>query len=264
MNRPIGIFDSGVGGLTVLHEIMKRLPFEDLIYFGDTARVPYGIKSAETVTRYSVEIANFLIEKEVKILVVACNTASSIAIPELTSRLSIPVIGVLVPGARAAVKYSSNKKIGVIGTESTIGSNAYVKAIHEIDPKVDVYPSACPLFVPLAEEGWSDHPLTLLIVKEYLEGLKKTGIDTLVLGCTHYPIMKSAIQEVMGDEVRLVDSARETALEVEQMLAAESELRAENIEPVREFHVTDAPERFRKVGERFLQDPLLDVKKAML
>jgi glutamate racemase len=243
---------------------MKRLPSEDLTYFGDTARVPYGIKSPETVTRYSMEIATFLMDQGIKILVVACNTASSIAIPELTSHFPVPVIGVLRPGASAAVTYSGNHKIGVIGTESTIGSNAYVQAIHEIESNADVYSRACPLFVPLAEEGWSYHPLTQLVAREYLEGLRETGIDTLVLGCTHYPILKSAIRKIMGDGVRLVDSAEETAREVERMLAAQGELTDPDSDPVRKFFVTDSPGRFQKVGERFLKHPFLNVEKVTI
>ncbi|MEK6777058.1 MAG: glutamate racemase [bacterium] len=264
MDRPIGIFDSGVGGLTVLHEVMSRLPFEDLIYFGDTARVPYGIKSAETVTRYSVEIADFLLAKKIKMLIVACNTASSVALPDLAARCDIPVIGVLVPGAKAAVKYSAVRKIGVIGTEATIGSSAYVKAIHGIDAGVEVYTKACPLFVPLAEEGWADHRLTILVAMEYLKDFQNTGIDTLVLGCTHYPILKSAIQEVVGKEVRLVDSAEETAQEVERMLVLKGNPRIGNPHPVRKFYVTDSPDRFRKVGECFLKHPLTNVERAVI
>jgi glutamate racemase len=264
MNLPIGIFDSGVGGLTVLHEVMKHLPQEDLIYFGDTARVPYGIKSAETVSRYAMEISDFLMDQGVKILVVACNTVSAIAIPALTASVPVPVIGVLAPGARAAVKYSESRRVGVIGTESTIGSNAYTTAIHEINAEVRVYTRACPLFVPLAEEGWADHKLTILVVKEYLEDLKETGIDTLVLGCTHYPILKTAIQEVMGDEVKLVDSAQETAREVQRMLASIGKLRERNPHPMRKFYVTDDPGRFRKVGERFLKSSLTNVEKVSL
>lgn len=264
MDRPIGIFDSGVGGLTVLHEVMARLPFEDLIYFGDTARVPYGIKSAETVTRYSMEIADFLLAQKIKMLIVACNTASSVALPDLAARCDIPVIGVLVPGAKAAVKYSAVRKIGVIGTEATIASHAYVRAIQEIDAGVEVFTRACPLFVPLAEEGWAGHRLTILVAMEYLKDLQKTGIDTLVLGCTHYPILKSAIQEVMGEGVRLVDSAEETAREVERMLVSDGCLRIGNPDPVRNFYVTDSPDRFRKVGECFLKHPLTNVERAVI
>lgn len=264
MDRPIGIFDSGVGGLTVLHEIMNRLPFEDLIYFGDTARVPYGIKSAETVTRYSVEIADFLIDHRVKMLVVACNTVSSVAIPDLTARYDVPVIGVLIPGARAAVSYSACRKVGVIGTEATIGSSAYVKAIHGIDAGVEVHTKACPLFVPLAEEGWADHQLTSLVAMEYLKDFRNTGIDTLVLGCTHYPMLRSAIQDVMGEGVRLVDSAEETAREVERMLAVNGNPRTGNPHPIRKFYVTDSPDRFRKVGECFLKHPLTNVERAVI
>lgn len=264
MHLPIGIFDSGVGGLTVLREVMKHLPFEDLIYLGDTARVPYGIKSPETVTRYSMEIADFLMDQGIKILVVACNTASSIAIPALMARVPVPVIGVLTPGARAAVKYSESRRVGVIGTESTIASSAYTAAIREINAEVKVFTRACPLFVPLAEEGWADHPLTLLVVREYLEDLRQTGIDTLVLGCTHYPILKTSIQEAMGDDVRLVDSAEETAREVKEMLVSMARLRDRNSHPLCKYFVTDDPDRFRKVGERFLKHRLTNVEKASL
>ncbi len=264
MNRPIGIFDSGVGGLTVLHEFLRHLPSEELIYFGDTARVPYGIKSVETVTRYSVEIATFLMRQGIKLLVVACNTASAVALPDLKRLFPIPVIGVLNPGARAAVHYTLRKRVGVIGTESTIGSHAYVRAIHQLDPGVRVYSRACPLFVPLAEEGWAEHPLTVRVVREYLEDLKPTGIDTLVLGCTHYPILKAAIREVIGDGVRLVDSAYETAREVQEMLLSGRILRDEHSGTVPRFFVTDAPERFRKVGERFLGSDLKHVEKVAL
>ncbi len=264
MNRPIGIFDSGVGGLTVFHEVMKRLPEEDLIYFGDTARVPYGIKSAETVTRYSMEITRFLMGQEIKLLIVACNTASSVAIPALQSAFTIPVLGVLLPGARAAVRYSTRRRIGVIGTEATIGSSAYVAAIRDLDTRIDVHTQACPLFVPLAEEGWGGHPIAGAVAREYLEGLSRTGVDTVVLGCTHYPLLKGAIGKIMGEAVTLVDSALETATEVQSLLLDRRLARTDNAEPLRKYFVTDAPERFRKVGERFLQHPLPNVEKVTL
>jgi glutamate racemase len=264
LQRPIGIFDSGVGGLTVFHEVQRHLPQEDLIYFGDTARVPYGIKSAETVTRYAMEITTFLMRQEIKLLIVACNTASSVALLPVQSRFPIPIVGVLEPGARAAVKYSIKRKIGVIGTESTIGSSAYLKAIHSLDSNVEVFTRPCPLFVPLAEEGWGEHPLAVAIVREYLEDLRTTGIDTLVLGCTHYPLLKSAIGAVMGEEVRLVDSATETAQEVEELLDSQGLLRRENVAPTRTYYVTDSPERFRKVGERFLGQTLTEVEKVTI
>jgi len=264
VQRSIGIFDSGVGGLTVFHELMHRLPEENLIYLGDTARVPYGIKSAETVTRYALEITGFLMKRKIKMLVVACNTASSVALPVLQERFPIPVVGVLLPGARAAVRDSRVRKVGVIGTESTIGSRAYVQAIHLLDPEVEVHTRACPLFVPLAEEGWGDHPLTVSIVREYLKDFQETGIDTLVLGCTHYPILRSAIGRVMGEKVRLVDSATETAREVQALLASRGLLNKGRRPLTRRYYVTDSPERFRKVGERFLEQSLSKVEQVAL
>jgi len=264
LQRSIGIFDSGVGGLTVFHELMGQLPEENLIYLGDTARVPYGIKSAETVTRYALEITRFLMEQEIKLLIVACNTASSVALPALQSRFPIPVVGVLLPGARAAVRDSRVRKVGIIGTESTIGSSAYVKAIHALDSAVEVFTRACPLFVSLAEEGWAEHPLTVSIVREYLKDLQETGIDTLVMGCTHYPILRSAIGRVMGKGVKLVDSASETARDVKELLTTQGLDHRKNPEPVRRFYVTDSPERFRKVGERFLEQELAAVEKITL
>ncbi len=264
MNRPIGIFDSGVGGLTVFHEVMRHLPGEDMIYFGDTARVPYGIKSPETVIRYSLEITDFLMKQEIKMVIVACNTASSVAIPALQSRFSIPVLGVIVPGARAALNYTRNGKVGIIGTEATIASGAYVEVIGKLSPGVEVHGKACPLFVPMAEEGWGDHPLTAQVAREYLGSMRETDIDTLVLGCTHYPILKKAIQEVMGPSVTLVDSALETAYEAQKLLASRSLLRSESPRPLRKFFVTDAPDSFRKIGERFLPHALGDIERVVL
>ncbi|MDD2856203.1 MAG: glutamate racemase, partial [Desulfuromonadaceae bacterium] len=223
--KSIGIFDSGVGGLTVLREIMHLLPQEDTLYFGDTARVPYGTKSPETVARYADEIASFLVKRDIKLLVVACNTASSVALPLLNSHFSIPVVGVIEPGARRAVQVTRSGKIGVIGTAGTIGSSAYTRAIKRLKPDAEVLTCACPLFVPLAEEGWTDNNVARLTAEIYLSGLKESPIDTLVLGCTHYPLLKKIIAEVMGPAVTLVDSAEETALTVKEILVERAELR---------------------------------------
>ena len=266
IDKGIGVFDSGIGGLTVLKEVIRLLPHEDTIYLGDTARVPYGTKSAETVTRYSLEITDFLIKKGIKLLVVACNTASAVALPALRERYKLPIIGVIEPGARKAAAATKIKKVGVIGTEGTIKSGAYEKAIKAISPNIEVISKPCPLFVPLAEEGWTDNDVALAAAEIYLNDMK--GVDTLVLGCTHYPLLKSAIASVMGEGVRLIDSGEETALEVRWVLGKEGLLRvplAPHGERVgvrggldmdsqgkRTFYVTDTPDRFIKVGLRFL------------
>ncbi|HNX00955.1 MAG TPA: glutamate racemase [Candidatus Cloacimonadota bacterium] len=205
--QSIGIFDSGVGGLTVFHAIRTAFPHENLVYFGDTARVPYGPKSKRTVIDYSIQNTRFLIQQNVKIIVVACNTSSAVAIDIIKEITDIPVIGVIIPGAEAAVKATRNMKIGVIGTYGTIRSNAYTQAILSLMPDAQIFSHPCPLFVPLAEEGWEDHPVTYQVAEHYLEPLKNEGIDTLVLGCTHYPILKKTIQKVVGPNIKLVDSA---------------------------------------------------------
>ena len=210
----IGIFDSGIGGLTVLHKIIEALPRENTVYLGDTARSPYGTKSVETVLRYSFENSEFLVDKGVKLLVVACNTSTAIALRPVRERLTIPVIGVIEPGVRRAVKTSRSKKVGVIGTDATIQSGAYTRALKAADPNIEVYSRACPLLVPLVEEGWTDNAVVEMTVKTYLGSLKQSGIDTLILGCTHYPLLKKAIRKFMGKGVLLVDSAEEVALEV--------------------------------------------------
>ncbi len=259
--RPIGIFDSGIGGLTVLKELIHALPCEDTIYLGDTARVPYGTKSAGTVTGYSVENAEFLLKKHgVKLLVVACNTASAYAIGELRSRLDLPVIGVIEPGARAAVEASRAKRIGVIGTEGTIKSGAYFDAIKEIDPKVVVFTRACPLFVPLAEEGWTENEVARLAAEIYLNRLKDEAVDVVLLGCTHYPLLERTIHGVMGEEVKLIDSATATAAEARRVLEEEGLLSARGRPGTRRFFVTDSPERFTTVGRRFLDDGPMDAE----
>ena len=216
--QPIGVFDSGIGGLTVLKELLVRLPGESFIYFGDTARVPYGTKSAETVRRFSRENVHFLLERNVKMVVVACNTASSHALPMLEAEFDVPVVGVIEPGVRAAVEASTSHRIGVIGTAATVRSNAYPDKIVERLPGAVVISQACPLFVPLVEEGWVDRPVTRMVAQEYLKVFEGTGIDTLVLGCTHYPLLKGVIGDVVGGDVVLVDSAVETAREVERVL----------------------------------------------
>src|SRR5213593_1632850 len=205
----IGIFDSGVGGLTVLHALLEALPGEHLLYLGDTGRHPYGTKSAETVTRYSIENVEFLVAKGIKMLVVACNTASAVALDALEARFPLPVVGVIEPGARAAVARTENGRVGVIGTEATIASGAYTKALRALRPGLEIYTRPCPLLVPLAEEGWLDGPIPRGVVETYLATLQKSGIDTLVLACTHYPLLRPLIAEVMGEKVGLVDSAEE-------------------------------------------------------
>ena len=247
----IGIFDSGIGGLTVLHEIIESLPKENTVYLGDTARAPYGTKSVETVLRYSFENSQFLVDKGVKIVVVACNTSTAIALDRLHEKLAVPVIGVIEPGVRRAIKSTKNKRVGVIGTEATIQSGAYTRALKAADAKIEVYSRACPLFVPLVEEGWTDNAVVEMTVKAYLGSFKQSGIDTLILGCTHYPLLKKAIRKFMGAGVRLVDSAEETANDVELALKR-GLLGRKTGKGSHSFFVTDAPDRFIKVGRRFL------------
>ena len=250
-SAPIGVFDSGLGGLTVAHAIMRQLPAESLIYFGDTARVPYGPKSPDTVRRYSREISAFLIEQGVKAIVVACNTATAHALPTLREELDVPVIGVVEPGARAAVRATRTGHIGVIGTAGTIRSQAYVRAIHAVNPDLRVTALACPLFVPLVEEGWTNHEATHMVAEEYLAPFVKDPIDTLVLGCTHYPLLKPVIGEIVGRSVRLIDSAEETAADARRMLDA-NDLTAAAGEGAYRFVASDDPQQFLTLGRRFL------------
>ncbi|MFH1196283.1 MAG: glutamate racemase, partial [bacterium] len=220
MNRtnPIGFFDSGIGGLTVVRAVSELLPNENIVYFGDTARVPYGSKSNDTVVEYSIQAANFLLRKNIKLLIVACNTASSVALKELKRFLTIPVIGMIEPGAKMALRESSKGVIGVIGTRATINNKAYGHELKRLNPKLTVYEQACPLFVPLSEEGWIDHKATEIVAKEYLSGFKEKKIDTLILGCTHYPILKNVIQKVVGNKIKLIDSGTPAAHIVEEYL----------------------------------------------
>jgi glutamate racemase len=255
--NPIGIFDSGLGGLTVQSEITKLLPGEDTIYLGDTARVPYGTKSGETVTLFSLEIADFLISMNIKLLVVACNTASAYSIDALSDKLDIPVVGVIKPGAKRAVEATASKKIGVIGTEGTIRSSAYKDAVSEIDPDVYVRAKACPLFVPLVEEGFLDTQVTELVAEDYLIEFVD-NVDALVLGCTHYPLLKDVISRTLGPGVRLIDSAEATALEVSSILDEGGLLNGDDDgeEATHRFFVTDSPKRFLNVGRNFLHEKL--------
>jgi glutamate racemase len=247
----IGIFDSGVGGLTVMHELIGALPYENFVYLGDTGRYPYGNKSPETVTRYSLENAAFLVDKGIKLLVVACNAASSVALGALQAELPVPVIGVIEPGAKAAVSRTQNGRVGVIGTEVTIASGSYTRTLKQLRKDLEIYTRACPLFVPLAEEGWTDNEVAKATIALYLRSLQKSGIDTLILGCTHYPLLKAAIGEYLGAGVKLVDSAEETAREVRQVLKDRDSLRRRG-QGATSFFVTDVPDRFIKVGRRFL------------
>jgi len=260
-DRPIGVFDSGIGGLTVLKEIIKELSDEGTIYLGDTARVPYGIRSPETVIRYSFENTKFLFSKNIKLLVVACNTASSVGLEAIKNSISIPVIGVIEPGARAALKATRNKKVGVIGTEATIKSNSYTKAIKAIDKDIEVFGLACPLFVPLVEEGWTDGDIVTMVAEKYLREMKNNHIDTLVLGCTHYPLLKKVISLVIGGDVKLIDSAIEVAKEIRVILEMADLKTEKSRKPQREFYVTDSPERFLTVGERFLGNKIEHIEK---
>jgi glutamate racemase len=257
MNRsPIGIFDSGIGGLTVARALYERLPHESTIYFGDTARVPYGPKSPDTVRRYSLEILHWLLGQGVKAVVIACNTSTAHALDALQAESPVPVIGVIEPGARAAVAVPHRGPIGVIGTAGTIASMAYARAIQKVKPGTSVEQRACPLFVPLVEEGWFEHPAAELIAREYLAPLKQAGADVMVLGCTHYPLLKPLLQRIMGPETCLIDSGQETAAAVADALGmAGLDAPAEG-KPYHRFVVSDDEARFRQVGSRFIGERL--------
>ncbi len=249
---PIGVFDSGIGGLTVVRELIRQLPNESIIYFGDTARVPYGPKSPETVLRYSREITGYLKEQGIKAMVIACNTATAHALAALREENNLPIVGVIEPGSRAAARATTGGRVGVIGTYGTINSRAYEKAIAAEAPSTTITALACPLFVPLVEEGWLETEATTLIAKSYLAPLVDAKIDTLVLGCTHYPLLKRVIGTTVGRDVRLIDSAEETAAETAAVLADAGLTHAENGEARYRFIASDAPEQFLRVGQRFL------------
>ncbi|MBC9073934.1 glutamate racemase [Thauera sp. CAU 1555] len=252
-SRPIGVFDSGVGGLTVVRALMERLPLENIVYFGDTARVPYGVKSVATIEHFTGQIVDYLLGQQVKMLIVACNTMAAVAAHVVKARAGdIPVLDVIEAGAQAAVRDSGLRGIGVIGTPTTVNSNAYARRMHQLDPGVRVYSQACPLFVPLVEEGWLDHPVTRLTAQEYLKPVLAEEVDSLVLGCTHYPLLKPLLKDVVGEGVRLVDSATTTA-ELAALRLHELGLASRGERPADyRFVVTDVPLRFQTIGERFL------------
>lgn len=261
-DRPIGIFDSGIGGLTVTKEIVRLLPNENIIYLGDTARVPYGPRSKEVIYKFARELVNFLLEKKVKCLVIACNTISATCLEEIKKISPVSVIGVVDPAVKKALKVTKSGKIGVIGTTGTINSKAYENKIHELDPQFEVLSVACPLFVPLAEEGFSETEATKLIAKEYLEQIKSSGVDTLILACTHYPILDKVIQKITGSQIRLVDSAKPTAEDLKKILE-EKGLLADKKNGVLEVFVTDAPDRVYEVASRFFGSEL-KIRKVTL
>lgn len=245
---PIGVFDSGVGGLTVVREIIRQLPDENIVYFGDTARVPYGSKSKNTIIRFSEQIIRFLKTKQVKAIVIACNTASALALDAVRDEFDVPILGVVIPGARAAVDATTNGKVGVVGTEATVQSGMYTKVIQEMNPEIEVIEKACPLFVPLVEEGFKEHHVTREVIDYYLDSMKKTDIDAMILGCTHYPLLRSKIRAYMGEKIQIVNPAYETAMDLRKLL---KEMDMENDGTVTaasryEFFVSDAAEKFRK------------------
>lgn len=262
--KPIGVFDSGIGGLTVVKRLYSTLQKESIVYFGDTARVPYGSKSNETVIDYSIQNTNFLLSKNVKAVVVACNTASSIAIQELKKRFNVPIIGMIEPGASMAVGETKNGKIGVIGTRATVANKAYSNAIKKLDPKIETFEKACPLFVPIAEEGWTNHRATYEIAEEYLKELRDHKIDTLVLGCTHYPILADVIQEVIGKNVKLIDSGIASSDIVREEIARIGLETNSAVPGHHSFYVSDIPTTFKQVAELFLGQPINDVIKVDL
>lgn len=251
-DRPIGIFDSGLGGLTVVRAVNRLLPNEDIIYLGDTARFPYGNKSKSTIERYSLEISEFLVQKSVKMIIVACNTASSLGIDAVRREYDLPVLSVIGPGARTAIKATKTRKIGVIGTRATVKSGSYIRALKLVDPDVEIFSFPTPLLVPLAEEGWNSSDITKQVAEIYLAPLKEKGIDTLILGCTHYPLIKSIIAGIMGDKVRLVDSAEALALEAKQVLAEKNLAREDQTAGIIKYYTTDAPESFIETGGRLI------------
>lgn len=262
-NRPIGVFDSGLGGLTVLKEIRRLLPKESLIYFGDNGRTPYGTKSRETVIKYTRQIVSFLLSQEVKLLVVACNTISALALPELKPAIHVPVLEVIEPGSISALKKTRKGRIGIIATPATVSSGVYSKAILQRNPGVKVFPKACPLFVNLVEEGWWDNEITRMVAAEYLSELKKESIDTLVLGCTHYPLLSETIRKVMGDGVVQVNSAEELALALKELLRSQS-LYTEAAGVNYRYYTSDSVEKFKELGKLILGEEIHPVERVDL
>lgn len=259
-NRPIGIFDSGLGGLTVLRAIHKLLPKENLVYFGDSGRTPYGTKSKETVIRYTFQDINFLLKQNVKMIVVACNTASACSLEIIKSAYSCPIVEVVEPGSRAACGETVSGGIAVIGTPATISSGVYEAAIKRINPESVVHSKACPMFVPLVEEGWWDNEISAMIVREYLNELKDTNIDTLILGCTHYPMLQNVIRKEMGDNVKLINSAVEVANAVKKVLI-EQGLEGSNETGEIKYYTSDSVDKFTSLGRMFLGEEMEHVEK---
>lgn len=259
--RPIGVFDSGIGGLTVVKELLGQLPGENIIYFGDTARVPYGIKSERAVIKFSLQNSRFLARFQIKLLLVACNTASAVSLDALRKEFSFPILGVIEPGVRAALRLTKNRRIGIIGTEATIASRAYIKLIEGMAPSTRTFSQACPLLVPLVEEGWLEGEITAAIVRKYLAPLKEESIDSLILGCTHYPLLKPLLQEEM-EGVALINSAEEVVAEARKILEEKGMLGSGNGPPYRRYYVSDTPARFMRIGKRFLGEALSPVEQV--
>ncbi|MBU0983596.1 MAG: glutamate racemase [candidate division Zixibacteria bacterium] len=267
MNAPIGIFDSGVGGLTVAREVFRLLPGENVVYFGDVARTPYGGRSKEIITAFTAQDIAFLMEQKVKFIICACNSASAVALDEIAPNYNVPMIGVIRPGAEAAVAKTKTGRIGVIGTNATINSNAYARTVHDLKPEVKIFSLACPLFVSLAEEGYLDKEATFLIARDYLQTMLDLEVDTLILGCTHYPLLKRVIADVMGDDVTLIDSGEEAARTAYRALADANLLNSQASQmPTprgeHKYYVSDVPEKFTQVATRFLGEVLDKVTRV--
>jgi glutamate racemase len=261
--NPIGVFDSGLGGLTVLKEIMAQLPGESTVYFGDCGRTPYGSKSAETVIKYSRQNVRFLLEQQVKMIVIACNTASSFAFETISQETGIPVVEVITPGAQAAAQATRNGRIGVVATRGTVDSEVYMRAIRaEASPDIQIFQKACPLFVGLAEEGWWDHPVTRLAAAEYLRPLQEQSIDTLMLGCTHYPLLSTVIADIMGPNVRLINAGSRVAARVGQILHAQDLLNPAGAQPRHDYFTSDSVRQFEQLGSAFLGQPVGTVRRV--
>lgn len=253
MNRPIGVFDSGLGGLTVLKEITNILPNENIIYFGDTARVPYGPRSEETIIKYTFQAINFLISQNVKIVVIACNTATATALLKASKFYDIPIIGVIEAGAKTCINLTKNKIIGVIGTDGTIKSKAYTKEIKKLDENVLVFEKSCPLFVPIVEEGWANTDIATLTAKKYLKEIKDKNVDSLILGCTHYPILENTIKKVVGENIKLVNPAKETANDLKNILSQKNLINTSNEKPIYKYFVSDIEGKFENIASEFLK-----------
>ena len=261
-NRPIGVFDSGLGGLTVLKEIKKLIPTESVVYFGDNGRAPYGTKSTDTIVKYTFQDIRFLLNQDIKMIVIACNTASACSLKLVKDSFDIPVIEVTEPGAITAVNETKNKKIGVIGTVATVTSGVYERAINRLDSSIEIVQKACPLFVPLVEEGWWENDIAFRIAEEYLEPLKKEGIDTLVMGCTHYPLLYNTISKVMGPDVKLVSSALEVTKVVRKILGEMDIMRDENVKPVYRYYTSDSVEKFEPLCSSILGKKINSAEKV--